>query len=139
MELAIRVGERDLVEAGRLEAGPQRRAVATVLGVAQQPHPGPAAGHFLHCCRRTVAAAVVHDQDFVMPPQPGEGVVRLGNRLADACFFVVGGDDQGKTPAGRPSVAVSFRHGISPPPSLGQRRAWKNRTMPAGCQGDRRA
>ena len=84
MELAIGVGEGDPVIPGGLEPGPQGGPVAAVLRVAEQPDAGAVPGGRAHGLRRPVAAAVVHDQDFVGVPEPGQGVVRLGDGLADA-------------------------------------------------------
>ena len=91
VELAVGVGEGDEVEPGRLEAGAQRRPVAAVALVAEQADVRPA-------CRLVggdqgggISAAVVDDEDLMVVTQAGEGVVGLGDGLAETGLFVIGG------------------------------------------------
>lgn len=61
IELPIRIGEEDVVEAGGAKACPDRRAVAPVLRVPDQPNPRIGGRDLLDRFRRAIAAPVVDD------------------------------------------------------------------------------
>jgi hypothetical protein len=93
VELAVGVGEGDQVTAGGLEAGAQGRPVAAVDVVPQQPDARPLPSDLGDDGGGLIAAAIVHDEDFVIPGEAGQGVVGFGDGLGDAGGFVVGGED----------------------------------------------
>jgi hypothetical protein len=107
IKLAIRVGERDAVKPGSVKPGAQGRPVAAVRFMAEQAHARPAGGGLGDHVGRVIAAAVVHDEDFVVADDAGEGLVRLLDGPADVAGFVVRGNDQRKG-------AVAPVHGPSP-------------------------
>jgi len=94
LELQIGVAEEDELAARRLEPGPQRRAVAQVLGVVHRAHPriprAPAVEHRPARVRR----AVVDDHDLEVDAELGPGRERALEQGRQVLGLVPGREDE---------------------------------------------
>ena len=75
MELTIGVGEGDQLKFRGLKSGAQGSAVAAIRFVAQQAYMGSLGGKFFDDRGSAVTAAIVHDKDFVIGGESGQGKV----------------------------------------------------------------
>ena len=81
----------------------EREALAATLGIASFDDLGPGRPC---CCRRCVRAVVGDDEDSV----PGRHLPEdISHRGGDACFFIVGLDQDGNTAVDRRLVATGSR------------------------------
>ncbi len=99
IELAIGIRKRDMLEAGGLESGSQRRAVAAIPHVPENANMRLRFGGLVGGGKCCVVTPIVHHQDFVIVRQARKRVIGLGDRLADARIFVVSRNDERKRPA----------------------------------------
>src|SRR5262249_31482236 len=101
MKLAVSVGEGDPLEAGRLEAGAQRRPIATVRLMLEQPYLRPPGSLVADDRGSIVPTPIVDHEDLIVLSEQRQGGVRLGDRFPNARRLVAGGQDQAQFPRPR--------------------------------------
>ena len=93
LELAVAVGEREVVVACGGEAGPERGAVAEVRRVVDGADLGMRRGELVGDGRRVVLRAVVDDDDLERLGEAGQGRERLLDEPAEVRGLVVGREE----------------------------------------------